>query len=47
VYVKPLVYEIHFERLPANQQIWESFCDSQLWIEANAKGAVKPRPEAP
>lgn len=47
VYVKPLVYEIHFERLPANQQIWESFCDSQLWIEANQKGALKPRAEAP
>ena len=47
VYVKPLVYEIHFERLPANQQIWETWCDSQLWIEANQKGTLKPRPEAP
>ena len=47
VYVKPLVYEIHFERLPANQQIWESWCDSRLWIEANQKGTLKPRPEVP
>jgi hypothetical protein len=47
VYVKPLVYDIVFERLPANQQIWESWCDSRLWIEANQKGTLKPRPEAP
>jgi hypothetical protein len=47
VYVKPLVYDIVFERLPANQQIWESWCDSRLWIEANRKGTLKPRPEAP
>jgi hypothetical protein len=47
VYVKPLVYEIHFERLPANQQIWESWCDSRLWIEANQKGTLRQRPEAP
>jgi hypothetical protein len=47
VYVKPLVYEIHSERLPANQQIWESWCDSRLWIEANQKGALKTRPEVP
>ena len=47
VYVTPLVYEIQFERLPATQQIWESWCDSQLWIEANQQGTLQPRPEAP
>ena len=47
VYVKPLVYDIVFERLPAGQQIWETWCDSRLWIEANAKGTLKPRPEVP
>ena len=47
VYVRPLVYDIVFERLPANQQIWESWCDSRLWIEANQKGTLRLRPEAP
>jgi hypothetical protein len=47
VYVKPLVYEIVFERLPAHQQIWESWCDSRLYIEAEQKGALKVIPEAP
>jgi len=47
IYVKPLVYDIVFERLPANQQIWENSCDSKLWIDANAKGTLKPRPEVP
>jgi hypothetical protein len=42
IYVKPLVYQIVFERLPANQQIWESWCDSKLWIDANAKSGAKP-----
>ena len=47
VYVKPLVYDIVFERLPAGQQVWETWCDSRLWIEANAKGTLKAIPEAP
>ena len=47
VYVTPLVYEIEFERLPATLQIWESWCDTQLWIEANQQGTLQPRPEAP
>ena len=47
VYVKPLVYDIVFERLPAGQQVWETWCDSRLWIEANQQGALKARPEAP
>jgi len=47
VYVKPLVYELEFERLPANQQIWESWCDAKLWIDANPGGAAAPRPNVP
>jgi hypothetical protein len=47
IYVKPLVYDIVFERLPAGQQIWETWCDSRLWIEANAKGTLKTIPDAP
>lgn len=47
IYVKPLVYDIVFERLPPNQQIWETWCDSKLWIDANAKGTLKVIPEAP
>ena len=47
VYVKPLVYQIEFDRLPANQQIWETWCDSRLWIEANEKGTLTPPPARP
>jgi len=46
VYVKPLVYDINFERLPAGQQVWESWCDSRLWIEANQQGTQTQRPQA-
>lgn len=35
VYAKPLVYEITFERLPAGQQVWETWCDAKAWIDAN------------
>lgn len=47
VYVTPLVYDIEFERLPAQQQIWESWCDSRLWIDANTKGTLTTRPVVP
>jgi hypothetical protein len=47
IYAKPLIYDIVFERLPANQQVWETWCDSRLWIDANAKGTLKTLPEVP
>jgi hypothetical protein len=47
VYVKPHVYDVVYERLEPHLQIWESWCDSKRWIEGNAKGALKPRPEVP
>jgi hypothetical protein len=37
IYVKPWTYDITFERLPVEQYVFESWCDSRLWIEANAK----------
>jgi hypothetical protein len=37
IFVKPWVYDITFERLPINQYVFESWCDSRLWIEANTK----------
>ncbi len=44
VYVKPLVYDMVFDRLPASQQVWETWCDSKAWIDANQKTAAAPRP---
>jgi hypothetical protein len=35
IFLKPWVYDITFERLPIEQYVFESWCDSRLWIEAN------------
>jgi hypothetical protein len=59
VYVKPHSYEMVFERLPVNQYIFESWCDSREWIEeqrrlqaqgggpATGRGAQPAAPPAP
>jgi hypothetical protein len=35
VYIKPLVYDLPFERLPKNVNILENWCDAKEWIEWN------------
>ena len=35
VFVKPWVFDLNFERLPADQWSFESWCDSREWIAAN------------
>jgi hypothetical protein len=47
VYVKPHTYEMIFERLPANQALVESWCDSREWITANEQGTLRPPPVVP
>lgn len=40
IYVKPWVYDITFERLPPEQFVFESWCDSREWIAANPPQAA-------
>lgn len=47
IYIKPHVYEIQFERLPAGQQVWETWCDSKAWIDQNQPGGAAARPQTP
>jgi hypothetical protein len=42
VYVKPHTYEMAFERLPPNQYIFESWCDSREWIRENQSQQPAP-----
>lgn len=37
IYLKPWTYDITFEHLPIEQYVFESWCDSKLWIDTNTK----------
>lgn len=43
VYIKPHTITFTYERLPANQYIFENFCDTKLWMEDQAKQAAAAR----
>jgi hypothetical protein len=46
VYVKPHTYSMVFERLPSNQYIFESWCDSREWIAEQRKTPPATAPAA-
>lgn len=43
VYLKPHAPSVTYERLPADQYIFENFCDSKAWFEDQAKQAAAGR----
>jgi hypothetical protein len=47
VYVKPHVYQMTFERLPVEQYVFESWCDSKEWIDWNQQQAAGRGAAAP
>src|SRR5262245_52767320 len=46
VYVKPHTYQLPFERLPVNQYVFESWCDSKEWIDWNRQQQATGAPAA-
>lgn len=47
VYVRPHTYQMTFERLPASQYVFESWCDAKEWIDWNRAQQGNGRGAAP